>query len=325
MDSAEGSVWVQNSLESSLVAKVKKKKDRYSSLVKLKKFVRDQKEEAFPQGRDGVLRCQGRLCVLDVDCLRKKSISGVKCNGDQAVVVPLESTGVQDSLSYKEILVEILDRQGYVAREFTKQGIKPGELAIISKETEMLDSQGFMCALDRSGGEKQLPEWYAEKCNNFSYISLILSTYIVKADLASKTLVSAVGNLLNIKNLLLQLDLLEINVADKIVEALKVNKNAKAVVVREGYIGLELTIVLRLNNIEVDMVYPELWCMPQLFTEGIAALYEGYYRKKGVNMIKVEAVKLKEDGVFKDDIVVVGGRAIPLTSLFEEQVETEKK
>ncbi|PHT75787.1 hypothetical protein T459_19309 [Capsicum annuum] len=66
----------------------------------------------------------------------------------------------------------------------------------------------------------------------------------------------------------------EINDATKIMEALKVNKNAKAVVVGGGYVGLELTIVLRMNNIEVDMVYLELWCMPQLFTEGIVVFYE---------------------------------------------------
>ncbi|PHU03111.1 Monodehydroascorbate reductase [Capsicum chinense] len=66
----------------------------------------------------------------------------------------------------------------------------------------------------------------------------------------------------------------EINDAAKIVEALKANKNAKAVVVGGGYIGLELTVVLRLNNIEVDMIYPKLWCMPRLFTVGIAAFYE---------------------------------------------------
>ncbi|KAM3202561.1 hypothetical protein P3L10_030185 [Capsicum annuum] len=66
----------------------------------------------------------------------------------------------------------------------------------------------------------------------------------------------------------------EINDAAKIVEALKANKNAKAVVVGGGYIGLELTVVLRLNNIEVNMIYLKLWCMPRLFTVGIAAFYE---------------------------------------------------
>ncbi|PHU06249.1 Monodehydroascorbate reductase [Capsicum chinense] len=94
-----------------------------------------------------------------------------------------------------------------------------------------------------------------------------------------------------------------------------------------------------MNNIEVDMVYPEPWCMPRLFTEGIAAFYEGYYKKKGVDMIKgttavgfdthpngeVKAVKLKDGRVLEADIVVVGVGAIPLTSLFEGQVETDKR
>ncbi|KAF3640589.1 hypothetical protein FXO37_23390 [Capsicum annuum] len=45
VDSTEGSVWVQNSLESSLIAKVKEKQDRDPNLVKLKESVRDQKVE----------------------------------------------------------------------------------------------------------------------------------------------------------------------------------------------------------------------------------------------------------------------------------------
>ncbi|KAF3617394.1 Monodehydroascorbate reductase [Capsicum annuum] len=148
-----------------------------------------------------------------------------------------------------------LNCQGYVAREFANQGVKLGKLAIISKEAELLDSHGFHVFIG-SGGEKQLLEWYAEKG-----ISLILSTYIVKEDLASKTIVLKLSNFgvqgFDYKNIF---KLREINDADKIVEALKANKNTKTVVVRGDYIGLELTIVLRLNNIKVDMVYPELWC-----------------------------------------------------------------
>ena len=34
-----------------------------------------------------------------------------KCVGDPASIVPLESMPVKDSLSYKDVLVEILDRQ----------------------------------------------------------------------------------------------------------------------------------------------------------------------------------------------------------------------
>lgn len=52
----------------------------------------------------------------------------------------------------------------------------------------------------------------------------------------------------------------EIDDADKLVEAIKAKKNGKAVIVGGGYIGLELSAALRINNIDVTMVYPEPWC-----------------------------------------------------------------
>lgn len=52
----------------------------------------------------------------------------------------------------------------------------------------------------------------------------------------------------------------EIEDADKIVAAIKAKKDGKAVVVGGGYIGLEISAVLRLNNLDVTMVYPEPWC-----------------------------------------------------------------
>ncbi|XP_060201253.1 monodehydroascorbate reductase-like [Lycium barbarum] len=259
---------------------------------------------------------------------------------------------------------------GYAAREFVKQGVKPGELAIISKEAVAPYERpalskaylfpegaarlpGFHVCVG-SGGERLLPEWYAEKG-----ISLILSTEIVKADLASKTLVSAAGESFKYETLVIATGstvlklsdfgvqgadsknifyLREIDDADKLVEALKAKKNGKAVIVGGGYIGLELSAVMRLNNIEVSMVYPEPWCMPRLFTEGIAAFYEGYYKNKGVNIIKgtvavgfdthpngeVKEVKLKDGRVLEADLVVVGVGAKPLTTLFKGQVEEEK-
>ena len=78
--------------------------------------------------------------------------------------------------------------------------------------------------------------------------------------------------------------------------------------------------------------------MPRLFTADIAAFYEGYYAKKGVNIIKgtvavgftsndngeVKEVKLKDGRVLEADIVIVGVGAKPLTNLFKGQVEEEK-
>lgn len=52
----------------------------------------------------------------------------------------------------------------------------------------------------------------------------------------------------------------EIEDADKLVEAIKAKKNGKAVIVGGGYIGLELGAVMKINNLDVTMVYPEPWC-----------------------------------------------------------------
>ncbi|KAF5201688.1 Monodehydroascorbate reductase [Thalictrum thalictroides] len=259
---------------------------------------------------------------------------------------------------------------GYAARQFAKEGVKPGELAIISKEAVAPYERpalskaylfpesparlpGFHTCVG-SGGERLLPEWYTEKG-----IDLILETEIVKADLASKSLTSAAGATIKYDSLIIATGstvirlsdfgvqgadaknifyLREVDDADKLYEAIKGKKGGKAVIVGGGYIGLELGAVLKLNDLDVTMVYPEPWCMPRLFTSGIAAFYEGYYKNKGIQIIKgtvatgfdsnengeVKAVKLKDGRVLDADIVVVGVGGKPLVSLFKGQVEEAK-
>ncbi|XP_072965953.1 monodehydroascorbate reductase 3, cytosolic-like [Typha angustifolia] len=259
---------------------------------------------------------------------------------------------------------------GYAAREFAKHGLNPGELAIISKEAvapyeRPALSKGYLFPQGAarlpgfhvcvgSGGERLLPEWYTEKG-----IELLLSTEIVKADLASKTLTSAAGATFTYDILIIATGstviklsdfgvqgadannifyLREIDDADKLVATIQAKKDGKAVIVGGGYIGLELGAALSINNLDVTMVYPEPWCMPRLFTSGIAAFYEGYYANKGIKIVKgtvavgfdsdtkgdVTAVKLKDGRVLDADIVVVGVGGRPLTTLFKGQVAEEK-
>ncbi|KAH9602474.1 hypothetical protein KSS87_014857, partial [Heliosperma pusillum] len=259
---------------------------------------------------------------------------------------------------------------GYAAKEFAKQGIKQGELAIISAEAVAPYERpalskaylfpegtarlpGFHVCVG-SGGERLLPEWYKE-----NGIELILKTSIAEADLSSKTLTSAAGEKFKFDTLIIATGssvirltdfgvegadaknifyLREIDDADNLVEAIKAKKNGKAVVVGGGYIGLELSAALKINNLDVTMVYPEPWCMPRLFTADIAKFYEGYYANKGIQIIKgtvasgfsshdnkeVKQVKLKDGRVLDADIVVVGVGGRPLTTLFKGQVEEEK-
>ncbi|KFK24827.1 hypothetical protein AALP_AA8G030200 [Arabis alpina] len=272
--------------------------------------------------------------------------------------------------SFKYVIIGGGVSAGYAAREFAKQGVKPGELAIISREVippyerpalskgylnlanKATVPQFYVCAGD--GGERQFPQWYKDKG-----IELILDTEIVKADLAAKTLVTGTGQVFKYQTLIaatgssvIRLSdfgvqgadaknifyLRELGDADHLAYAMEVKEKGKAVVVGGGYIGLELSAALKNNNLEVTMVYPEPWCMPRLFTAGIASFYEGYYADKGINIVKgtvaagfstnaageVTEVKLKDGRTLEADIVIVGVGARPVISLFKGQVEEEK-
>lgn len=259
---------------------------------------------------------------------------------------------------------------GYAAREFVKLGLGPGELGIISKEAVAPYERpalskaylfpegaarlpGFHVCVG-SGGERLLPEWYTEMG-----IDLILNVEVTKADLASKTLTTEAGAAYTYDNLIIATGatfiklsdfgvqgadakgifyLREIHDADALVEAIKAKKEGTAVVVGGGYIGLELAATLTMNKLSVTMVYPEPWCMPRLFTGDLAAFYEGYYKAKGVKIVKgtvasgfetdadgnVKVVKLKDGRELPADIVVVGVGARPLIGLFKGQVAEAK-
>ena len=66
----------------------------------------------------------------------------------------------------------------------------------------------------------------------------------------------------------------EIDDADKLIDVIKAKKNGKAVIVGGGYIGLELSAVMKINNLDVCMVYPEPWCSKYRITNELI-LYPG--------------------------------------------------
>ncbi|XP_075111799.1 uncharacterized protein LOC142181975 [Nicotiana tabacum] len=69
--SDEGKVMVRNGAKSSLIAEVKEKQLIDPALAQIKEAVLNNKTSTFSLGsEDGELRCQGRLCVPDVDNLR---------------------------------------------------------------------------------------------------------------------------------------------------------------------------------------------------------------------------------------------------------------
>ena len=70
-DSSNGSFMVHNNSESSLVIVVKSKQNLGKSSMEFKESVLGKLNKTFSRG-DGILRCQGRLCVPNVDGLRDR-------------------------------------------------------------------------------------------------------------------------------------------------------------------------------------------------------------------------------------------------------------
>lgn len=72
LDSKNGGFMVQHSSKPSLVVDVKAKKHLHTILMESKESLLKKCVEVFSQGGDGVLRYHGRLCVLNVDYLRRQ-------------------------------------------------------------------------------------------------------------------------------------------------------------------------------------------------------------------------------------------------------------
>nr|XP_033516013.1 uncharacterized protein LOC117280405 [Nicotiana tomentosiformis] len=73
-ETKEGGITAYALAQSSLVAHIKAKQDKDPYLVKLKEGVRNKEITVFTLGSDGVLKLNDRLCVPDVDGLRKSII-----------------------------------------------------------------------------------------------------------------------------------------------------------------------------------------------------------------------------------------------------------
>ncbi len=67
---------------------------------------------------------------------------------------------------------------------------------------------------------------------------------------------------------------------------------------------MECAAALSMNQLDVTMVFPEATVMSRLFTPEIAAFYEGFYKEKGIKILKGELVTSLEGQAGK-----VGGHA----------------
>ncbi|XP_074558299.1 monodehydroascorbate reductase 2, peroxisomal-like [Curcuma longa] len=259
---------------------------------------------------------------------------------------------------------------GYAALEFVRRGVSHGELCIISEESvapyeRPALSKGYLLpeaparlpafhTCVGANDERLMPKWYKEHG-----IELVLGTRVKSADVRRKVLITATGETISYKILIIAtgaraLKLEEFgvrgsdaenvcylrNLADtnRLVDVMQNCSGGNAVVIGGGYIGMECAAALVTNQMKVTMVFPEAHCMGRLFTPKIAEYYENYYKSKGVKFIKgsvltsfendsegkVKAVILKDGTCLPADMVVVGIGIRPNTGLFEDQLQLEK-
>ncbi|CAA6661212.1 unnamed protein product [Spirodela intermedia] len=239
---------------------------------------------------------------------------------------------------------------GYAALEFTRKGVQPGELCIISEESvapyeRPALSKGYLLP----EAPARLPAFHTcvgaiDERLHQNGIELVLGTRVKAADLRRKTLLTATGETISYKTLIIAtgaraLKLEEFGIrgagaenicylrslsdANKLVDVMKASSGGHAVVIGGGYIGMECAAALVTNRIRVTMVF--------LKPIAIADFYEEYYESKGVNFIKgtvlasfennsdgkVMAVILRDGTRVPTDMVVVGIGITPNTSLFE--------
>jgi NADPH-dependent 2,4-dienoyl-CoA reductase/sulfur reductase-like enzyme len=239
---------------------------------------------------------------------------------------------------------------GNAAQEFVEQGLKPGELCILSNEAT-LPYERPPLSKDFLAGKAQRDEILIndEAFYREHGIALKLSTPVAAVDFDAKTLTTEAGETIGYEKLLLatgarvrtldvpgaELDgVLYLRSVDDSQRIREQTANApRVVIIGGGYIGLETSAVLaqRMTSGEssTTVVLSGDTLLPHLFTPEMSAFFRDYYEKRGVSFTtKARVTALKGDGRIQSvvldsgqelpaDAVVAGIGVVPQTALFE--------
>lgn len=216
---------------------------------------------------------------------------------------------------------------GYAARQLVEMGMKPGELAILSKDTSVPYerpplSKGFLLGREEEAGIRISPEEFYEQHG----IEVRLGCGVTAIDTAGRGITLETGGRFGFEQLIVAtgsrsrrlsvpgselpnvLYLRSIDDSKRIREAAK---NAKrAVVLGGGFIGMEVASVLTQLGVETTMAMPDERVWKRLFTPEMSAFFEGYYADRGVRFAHgARLVSLAGEGTVST-AVFADGRAL---------------
>jgi len=238
---------------------------------------------------------------------------------------------------------------GYAAKELASQGLKPGELAIVSADTAMPYerpplSKGFLSGKDDEAGILiNGPDWYQEHG-----IEVRLNTVVEHVDPTKMRLRCSSGEEFECEHLLLATgararkldcpgdDLRNVFYLRSLKDSQTIRSRSasakQAVVIGGGFIGMEVASVLAQKNIQTTLVIREDRVWSRVLTPVMSIFFEQYYTARGVRIVKqarvpalegksgVQTVLLIDHDKIPCDFVVVGVGAVPVTEPLDKTV-----
>jgi NADPH-dependent 2,4-dienoyl-CoA reductase/sulfur reductase-like enzyme len=235
---------------------------------------------------------------------------------------------------------------GYTVQELVKNGLAPGELAIISADdTPPYDRPPLSKAYLAGSKTRQdilinPPEFYERHG-----IDVLLDTLVKRVDLDERRLFTASGEEIEFEQLVITTGsrVRKLTIPNSYLEGIhylrlredsqRIREHAlqakRIALVGGGYIGMEVSAVLASMGSDVTVVFPEERLMERLFTPPMSAFFQDYYEQRGVKFMpgtkpaaflgdgSVSGLLLDNRELIEADMVVAGIGVTPALDLFE--------
>jgi 3-phenylpropionate/trans-cinnamate dioxygenase ferredoxin reductase subunit len=230
---------------------------------------------------------------------------------------------------------------GYAAKQLVENGLKPGELGIVSADDALPYerpplSKSFLAGKDNEQSVLINQEsFYREHA-----IGIHLNTYIERIDIPAKRLVGRSGEEFRFGKLILaagsRVRTLDVPGADRenvlYLRSLRDSarlrdrlKGAKKVaVIGSGFIGMEVASQSAQQGCDTTMIFPQDRVWKSFFTPEMSRFFEKYYRDRAVRFaqganveaIGVNSVSLSTGASLEADLVLAGIGVTPVTEIF---------
>ena len=229
---------------------------------------------------------------------------------------------------------------GYAAKQFVENGLKPGELGIVSADNALPYerprlSKGFLAGKENEQSVLINPEsFYREHA-----IGIHLNTQIDRIDIPTKRLIARGGEEFHFSKLIVAtgarvrtldvpganrenvLYLRSLSDSAKLRDRLKSAR--KVAVIGSGFIGMEVASQSAQQGRDTTMIFPQDRVWKRFFTPEMSRFFEKYYRDRGVRFeagakveaIGVNSVSLSTGATLEADLVLAGIGVMPVTDI----------